>query len=63
MISRYQLFIINGYNSHHSIDFDDYYKKNNIIALYMPPYSSYIYQPFDVSYFNLLKAIYNKQIE
>jgi hypothetical protein len=59
----YRLLILDGYNSHHSTDFEIYCKENNIITLCMPPYSSYILQPADVRYFSLLKMAYSKQIK
>jgi hypothetical protein len=40
--SRYRLLILDGHKSHHSIDFERYYKENKIITLYMPPHSSYL---------------------
>ena len=57
------MLILDGHKSHHSAEFELYYKQNNIITLCMPPHSSYKLQPLDVSYFGLLKQAYSRQIE
>jgi hypothetical protein len=36
--SRYRLLILDGHESHHSVDFEEYCKENKIIRLYMPPH-------------------------
>ena len=61
--SGYRLLILDGYNSHQATEFDDFYKVNNIILLYISPYLLYILQPLDIGYFSLLKALYSKTIE
>lgn len=38
-------------------------KDNNIVCIYMPPYSSHLLQLLDVSCFNLLKRVYGGLIE
>ena len=57
------MLILDGHNSHHTIDFDNYCKDNNIIPLCMPAHSSHILQPLNVKYFGPLKASYNKEIK
>jgi hypothetical protein len=59
----YRLLILNSHKSHHSDKFKEYCKKNNIITLYMPPYSSHILQPLDVGCFSPLKKAYGRQIK
>jgi hypothetical protein len=59
----YRLLVLDGHTSHHSTEFDDYCKTNSILPLCMPPHSSHILQPLDVSCFSPLKASYGKQIE
>jgi hypothetical protein len=59
----YRLLVLDGYDSHHSTDFELYCKENNIITLCMPPHSSHILQPLDVGCFSPLKTAYGKQIE
>ena len=59
----HRLLILDGHESHHSIDFEDFCKANNIIPLCMPPHSSHFLQPLDVGCFSPLKVSYGKQIE
>ena len=37
--------------------------EKNIIPLYMPPYSSHLLQPLDVSCFSPLKHLYNQRVQ
>ncbi len=57
------LLILDNYNNHYSYEFEYYYKENNIIILYISPYSFYLFQSFDIGYFNILKQLYNKKVE
>jgi hypothetical protein len=59
----YRLLILDGHESHHSIDFEDYCKANNIVPLCLPSHSSHFLQPLDVGCFSPLKRSYGKQIE
>jgi AraC-like DNA-binding protein len=59
----YRLLVLDGHESHHSVDFEDFCKANNIVTLCMPPHSSHFLQPLDVGCFSPLKASYGKQIE
>lgn len=61
-IGTYRLLIINGYESHNSIDFQDYYKEAKIITVQMPAHSSHLLQPLDVGCFSLLKRAYGAEI-
>jgi hypothetical protein len=45
----YRLLIIDGHESHCSIEFQDYCKENKIITLCMPPHSSHLLQPLELS--------------
>ena len=38
----YRMLVLDGHESHESIEFQDYYKSHNIIALGLPPYSSHL---------------------
>ena len=58
----YKLLIINGYNSHYLIEFQDYCKENKIIALCMPSHLSHLLQPLDVVPYSLLKRHYSNRI-
>jgi hypothetical protein len=59
----YRLLVLDGHESHHSSNFEDYCQENNIITLCMPPHSSHFLQPLDVGCFSPLKTSYSKQIE
>jgi hypothetical protein len=59
----YRLLVLDGHESHHSTDFELFCKENKIITLCMPPHSSHILQPLDVSCFGPLKQAYGRQIE
>nr|AKC01510.1 transposase [Fusarium oxysporum f. sp. lycopersici] len=61
--NRYRLLILDGHESHHSVDFERYCKANKIITLCMPPHSSHLLQPLDVGCFGLLKKAYGREIE
>ncbi len=55
--------VLNSYKNHFSIQFEEFYKKKNIITLYLPIYSSHLIQPFDIRYFNVLKQSYDRQFK
>jgi len=54
---------LNGYNNYYSYKFKCYYKKNNIVIFYISFYSFYLFQLFDIGCFNILKQLYNKEVE
>jgi hypothetical protein len=62
-IGTYRLLILDGHESHVSAQFQQYCIERKIITLCMPPHSSHILQPLDVSCFAPLKLSYGKQIE
>lgn len=62
-IGRYRLLILDGHESHHSIEFERYCQDNKIVTLCMPPHSSHLLQPLDVGCFGLLKKAYGREIE
>ena len=59
----YRLLILDGYGSHATVGFDRFYIKKKIIPLYMPPHSSHLLQPLDVSYFVPLKYLYGQRVQ
>ncbi|KAL2019740.1 hypothetical protein VTK56DRAFT_9184 [Thermocarpiscus australiensis] len=59
----YWLLILDGHESHYSVDFEDFCKANDIIPLYLPPHASHFLQSLDVGCFSSLKVWYGKQIE
>ena len=58
----YRLLIIDGHESHCSVEFQDRCKEKNIILLCMPPHSSHLLQPLDVACFSLLKRAYGDAV-
>ena len=58
----YRLLIINSYESHCSVDFQDLCKEKKIITHCMPPHSSHLLQPLDVACFSPLKRKYGDAI-
>jgi hypothetical protein len=58
-----RLLVLDGHESHHSAEFEEYCKENNIITLCMPPHSSHLLQPLDVGCFSVLKRSYGREIE
>jgi hypothetical protein len=61
-LGSYQLLILDGHESHQSVEFQQLCKDSNIIALCMPPHSSHLLQPLDVGCFSPLKRAYSDQI-
>ncbi|KAL2885554.1 hypothetical protein HOO65_070016 [Ceratocystis lukuohia] len=60
---HYRLLILDGHESHHSVDFEKYCEQNHIITLCMPAHSSHLLQPLDVGCFGPLKKAYGREIE
>ena len=58
-----RLLILDGHESHHSVEFEEYCQNNDIITLCMPAHSSHRLQPLDVSCFSVLKRAYSLYIE
>lgn len=61
-VGGYRLLIIDGHESHCSIDFQDRCKERNIILLCMPAHSSHLLQPLDVACFSPLKRKYGDAV-
>lgn len=59
----YRLLILDGHESHHSVEFEAYCKENKIVTLCMPHHSSHLLQPLDVACFGPLKKAYVREIE
>ncbi|KAM5529017.1 transposase-like protein [Fusarium oxysporum f. sp. phaseoli] len=62
-VGSYRLFILDGHESHHSIEFERYCEENKIITLCMPAHASHLLQPLDVGCFGPLKKAYGREIE
>ena len=58
-----RLLVLDGHESHHSVEFESYCKENDIITLCMPPHSSHLLQTLDVGCFSVLKRSYGREIE
>jgi hypothetical protein len=59
----YRLLILDGHGSHLTPEFDLFCQEHSIITLCMPPHSSHLLQPCDVSFFAVLKRQYGQQIQ
>ena len=57
---EYRLLIVDGHASHVSNKFIKFVKANKIICLCLPPHSTHLLQPLDVSVFGPLKQNYKK---
>jgi hypothetical protein len=57
----YRLLILDGHESHATPEFDQFCKDNKIITLCMPPHTSHLLQPLDVSCYSPLKVIYGHE--
>ncbi|KAJ8118480.1 hypothetical protein OPT61_g561 [Boeremia exigua] len=64
-VGTYRLLVIDGHESHESLQFQQYCKDNKIVTLCMPPHSSHLLQPLDISHLTkaeflpCFKAAYN----
>ena len=59
----YRLLILDGHESHISVEFQQYCQEHLIITLCMPPHSSHLLYPLNVGCFSPLKSSYRKQVE
>lgn len=59
----YRLLILDGHGSHSTPEFDLFCKDHFIIVLCMPPHSSHLLQPLDVTCFAVLKRAYGREVE
>ena len=62
-MGRYRILILDGHGSHLTAEFDRICTENNIIPICMPPHSSHLLQPLDVSCFSVLKRQYGQLVE
>ena len=61
-VGGHRLLVIDGHESHNSLEFQRICKEERIITLCMPPHSSHLLQPLDVGCFSPLKRAYGGQI-
>jgi hypothetical protein len=62
-VGRYRLLVFDGHGSHVTPEFDQYCIDHDIVVLCMPPHSSHLLQPLDVSCFSVLKRVYGQGVE
>ncbi|KAJ6437589.1 Glycerate kinase [Purpureocillium lavendulum] len=62
-LGAFRLLVLDGHESHLSVNFELYCKDNKIITLCMPAHSSHLLQPLDVGCFGPLKKAYGRQVE
>ena len=63
VVGTRRLLILDGHESHHSLEFQEFCKENNIYTLCMPPHSSHLLQPLNVGCFSPLKRAYSREVE
>jgi hypothetical protein len=63
VMGRYRMLVLDGHGSHLTAEFDRICTENNIIPICMPPHSSHLLQPLDVSCFAVLKRQYGQLVE
>ena len=59
----YRLLMVDGHASHISTEFIKFCNEKKIIPLYLPPHTTHLLQPLDVSVFGPLSREYKKQLE
>jgi hypothetical protein len=62
-VGAHRLLVLDGHESHHSLEFQEFCKENNIYTLCMPPHSSHLLQPLDVGCFSPLKRAYSREVK
>ncbi|USP77768.1 hypothetical protein yc1106_05042 [Curvularia clavata] len=63
VVGARRLLILDGHESHQSLEFQELCKENNIYTLCVPPHSSHLLQPLDVGCFSPLKRAYSREVE
>jgi hypothetical protein len=61
-VGAYRLLIVDGHESHCSVDFHTLCEEKKIITICMPPHSSHLLQPLNVACFSPLKRKYSDKI-
>jgi 4-hydroxybenzoate polyprenyltransferase len=57
-----RLLILDGHGSHETTDFMYSCFQNNVYLLFLPPHTSHVLQPLDLSVFSSLKSHYRKEV-
>lgn len=63
VVGTHRLLILDGHESHDSLEFKQLCKEKKIITLCMPAHSSHLLQPLDVGCFSSMKTAYGRQVE
>lgn len=63
VVSAPRILLLDNHGSHITTEFMWICFQNNIHLIYMPPHSSHVLQPLDLSIFSRLKASYRAEIE
>ncbi|TVY38216.1 hypothetical protein LSUB1_G004229 [Lachnellula subtilissima] len=61
--SRLRVLICNSFRTHKTLKILEFYFKNNILLYYLPSYTSYKLQPYNIAAFAPLKAAYYNQVD
>jgi hypothetical protein len=59
----FRMLVVDGHESHQTVEFQAFCKEKNIISVSLPPHSSHLTQPLDVGCFSPLKVAYGREIE
>ncbi|KAH7562956.1 hypothetical protein BM1_00003 [Bipolaris maydis] len=63
VIGARRLLILDGHESHQSLQFQEFCKENNTYTLCMPHYSSHLLGPLSVGCLSPLKRVYRREVE
>ena len=58
-----RLLVVDGHNSHFSLDFLQFCSNNQIELFCLLPHTTHILQPLDVGLFAPLQAFYSRRVE
>ena len=59
---KYRLLVLDGHDSHCTMQFVQYCEENSIVPLCLPPHTTHLLQPLDLGIFGPLAKAYKKQL-
>jgi DDE superfamily endonuclease/helix-turn-helix, Psq domain len=62
-LGEYRLLILDGHESHCTLEFIEYCSEKKIILLILPPHTTHMLQPLDVAIFQPLAKYYSVEVE
>ena len=62
-ITEKRLLVVDGHNSHFSMEFLQFCSHNQIELFCLPPHTTHILQPLDVGLFGPLQKYYGRRVE